>query len=334
MTGRRTTFGVTFPNRGALFGVTSAQEILRLSEVVDRSEDFASIWLGDSLFAKPRLESITLLSAIAARTRRVRLGPCCFASAPLRDPLVVAYQWATLDVISEGRTVFVPCLGTGIKGGGGGKFANEYKNMHVDPSARISRMEEMIPVLRKLWTEDDVTWQGPNFQFEGLSLAPKPVQKPCPPIWIASNVHEYTDDPRIFERAERRVARLADGWMTSVLTPEAFQTAWGRIQNYAREYGRDPAAMESCIHQQVNINEDRDAAREESIRFLEIYYDPLFARKSVDLWVSCGSVEQVAESLRGYVQAGVDVLTVRFTSWSQEAQLTRFMREVMPRVLR
>src|SRR5579872_5677749 len=97
--------GLTLPNRGVLFGVTTAAQMLEMAEIADRSEQFQSVWVGDSLFGKPRMESIALLSGIAARTKRVRLGPACMASFPLRDPVLLAYQWASLDLLSEGRTV-------------------------------------------------------------------------------------------------------------------------------------------------------------------------------------------------------------------------------------
>ena len=83
-------FGLSLPNRGVLFGATSVDELLALSEQAEASGAFDSIWVGDSLFAKPRLESLVLLGAIAARTRRVRLGTCCLSTFPLRDPILLA----------------------------------------------------------------------------------------------------------------------------------------------------------------------------------------------------------------------------------------------------
>ena len=83
-------YGLSLPNRGVLFGATSVDELLAVSEQADASGALDSIWVGDSLFAKPRLESLVLLSAIAARTRRVRLGTCCLSTFPLRDPIFLA----------------------------------------------------------------------------------------------------------------------------------------------------------------------------------------------------------------------------------------------------
>src|SRR5207253_10326703 len=93
-----------------LFAPTSVDALPAVSEQADASGAVDSIWVGDSLFAKPRLESLVLLSAIAARTRRVRLGTCCLSTFPLRDPLFLAAQWAALDHVSSGRPLPGACV--------------------------------------------------------------------------------------------------------------------------------------------------------------------------------------------------------------------------------
>ena len=102
-------FGLTLANRGVLLGVTTPAALLALAERAEGSGWFDSVWVGDSLFAKPRLDALTLLAAIAGRTRRVLLGPACLASFPLRHPLVFAYEWASLDQISGGRAALIVC---------------------------------------------------------------------------------------------------------------------------------------------------------------------------------------------------------------------------------
>ena len=104
-------FGLTLPQRGVFFGVTTVAEMLELAGRADANPLFGSVWVGDSLGAKPRPDSIALLGALAATTRRVRLGVGCMASFPVRDPLVFAYQWATLDLISNGRMLLAACTG-------------------------------------------------------------------------------------------------------------------------------------------------------------------------------------------------------------------------------
>src|SRR3954470_16417351 len=97
--------GLTLPNRGVLFGATTAEEMLTRAKVSDQSGAFQSVWVGDSLFGKPRMEAITLLAGVAAGTKHVRRGAACMASFTLRDPVQLAYQWASLDLLSQGRTI-------------------------------------------------------------------------------------------------------------------------------------------------------------------------------------------------------------------------------------
>src|SRR5208282_5207073 len=98
--------------RGMLFAKTSARkDIVELSKLVEEY-GYDAVWAGDSILAKPRLDSIAVLSAVAGATERVKLGTSCFASFPLRHPILLAYQWATLDQLSGGRTILVVCQGT------------------------------------------------------------------------------------------------------------------------------------------------------------------------------------------------------------------------------
>src|SRR5580698_7986565 len=109
-------FGFTLPQRGVFFGIASWPEMLKLAQDAEGSGAFDSVWIGDSVMAKPRPESIALLGALSAVTERVKLGVGCMASFPIRDPIVFALQWATLDLISNGRMWLATC--TGIVAGG------------------------------------------------------------------------------------------------------------------------------------------------------------------------------------------------------------------------
>jgi len=111
MASQKPKFGLTLPNRGVVIGATTVAEMIEMAEWADGSAAWDSVWVGDSIFAKPRLDAIALLGALAARTQHVRLGPACFASTPLRNALILAYQWASLDLMSGGRTIFVACQG-------------------------------------------------------------------------------------------------------------------------------------------------------------------------------------------------------------------------------
>ena len=98
-------WGLSLPNRGALFGLTEIDELIECAAVAEQSGVFESVWFGDSLIHKPRLEAITMLAALATHTKKVRLGTICMASFPVRHPVLLAIQWASLDQISKGRAI-------------------------------------------------------------------------------------------------------------------------------------------------------------------------------------------------------------------------------------
>ncbi len=317
--------GLTLPNRGVLFGVTTSDEMLELAEIADQSGAFQSVWVGDSLLGKPRMESITLLAGIAARTKHVRIGPACMASFPLRDPVLLAYQWASLDLLSGGRTVLVAC--SGIVEQEGAKVEGQL--YHVAPKDRVGRLIEWITLIRRLWTEENVTFEGKHYQCENVTVAPKPVAKPCPPIWIAANASG--DDPAVLERQHRRIARYADGFQTTVFAENGVADRIADVRQKAAELGRDPRAIETHAYHNINVNEDREAALEESKRFLDTYYVPqIFTRESVDGWTATGSPRECAEHLLRYRDAGFDEITLRITGWDQKGQLKRVIDEVLP----
>src|SRR5690348_8822894 len=149
-------FGLTLPNRGVLFGVTTPEQMLQMAQRADASDVFQSVWVGDSLLGKPRMESVGLLAGVAARTQRLRLGPACMASFPLRDPVLLAYQWASLDLLAGGRTVLVVC--TGIIPQAGGRIEGQLYGLQSRD--RVQRMLEWIELVKHLWTEDNVTFTG------------------------------------------------------------------------------------------------------------------------------------------------------------------------------
>jgi alkanesulfonate monooxygenase SsuD/methylene tetrahydromethanopterin reductase-like flavin-dependent oxidoreductase (luciferase family) len=319
-------FGLSLPNRGVLFGATSVDELLALSEQAEASGAFESIWVGDSLFAKPRLESLVLLGAIAARTRRVRLGTCCLSTFPLRDPIFLAAQWAALDQVSHGRMVLGACIGGSLPRE---KAEAEFAAFGVKLADRAPRLEEGMTILRRLWTEDHVTHEGRFWQFRDLTLEPKPVQTPCP-IWIATNPKPELTKSHVMDRAIRRVGLIGDGWMTDNTPVARFRERWTSIRQVARESGRPTGSMEAALHLMVNINDDRAAAFEESVKFLHTYYSPAMTREYIDSWLAYGPPAAVVEKIRAYVDAGCTTPILRFASWDQQGQLARALADVMP----
>ena len=329
--GNRPALGLSLPNRGVLFGYP-VEELLGAAVLAEQSGCFDSVWVGDNYLSKPRLEALVTLAAIAARTERVRLGTICLASFNLRNPLELAIQWASLDVISNGRTDLYVCLGAAASNGP--QFAAELEAFDRRSVHRVPRMVEGVELLRRFWGEDSVSFDGSFYKFDDVNALPKPVQQPMP-VGIAVNpghpAHGRALDPEVEERALRRVARIANGWQTDATPIEVFKDRWERIQSYAADYGRAGEVTQSCLHLMVNINEDEDRAYRESVEFLDRYYGVgAIPEAAVKLWLAVGPPGKVAGKIAGYIEAGCTTPVLRFCTPDQRGQIERCANEVVP----
>ncbi|MGH7353279.1 MAG: LLM class flavin-dependent oxidoreductase [Candidatus Rokuibacteriota bacterium] len=326
-------FGLILANRAVVLGAITARDLLDLTVAAEGASVFDAVWVGDSLLAKPRLESVTLLGALAGVTRRVRLAVGCMATFVHRHPVMLAHQWASLDALSDGRAWLAVCLG-GPSDANAAQAA-EHAVMGIPSTERVGRLEEGIVILRRLFGEKNVSHAGRFYTFDNVTLEPRPLQQPCP-VWIASNPTGLTwkggasASDAVVERSFRRVAKYADGWMTNKLSPDEFARQFSRIQAMAREEGRDPSRLGSALYHNVNINEDRQAALAESKKFLDTYYTANFSAKFVEQWTVAGSPKQCVEELRAYFAAGLGHMALRLTSWDQRGQFKRFLQEVAP----
>ena len=156
-------FGFSLPNRAVVFGLPT-RALLEAADCAEASGRFDSIWVGDNFLFTPRLESIVLLSAVAARTERVRLGTICMASFPLRNPLQLAIQWASLDLLSGGRTILAVCLGKGDREGP--RSAAEIAAFGVASRSRVTSRAEMATPSR------------PGFPPRGAAASDRMVVRP------------------------------------------------------------------------------------------------------------------------------------------------------------
>lgn len=319
-------FGLSLPNRAVLFG-TPVESLLKTAQQADETGLFDSVWVGDNLLSKPRLEAIVTLAAIAARTQRVKLGTICFASFPTRHPITLAIQWASLDLISEGRALLAVCIGGAASLGP--QFAAELKAMGIKSTERVGRLEEGIELLRRFWSEESVTHEGTYYRFNKVNVLPKSVQQPMP-ILIAVNPR-LNADPAVEERALRRVARLANGWQTDLTPVDVFRSRWQRVQSYAQEYGRADEMQQSMLHLMVNINDDAQAARQEAVDFFSHYYGlGVVDDAMVEQWLAYGPPEAVIEKISRYVEVGCTCPVLRFVAQDQLGQLERCASDVIP----
>ena len=268
------------------------------------------------------------LSAIAARTQQVRLGTICLASFPLRDPVLLAVQWASLDVLLHGRTVLAACIGSGAQDGP--QFAHELAVMGVKSHQRVGRLIEGVTLLRRLWTEERVTHTGKYYRYTDVALLPRPVQQPVP-ILIASNPKADRVEPAVIDRILRRVATYGDGWQTDATPVDTFRQRFDTIRTYASRLGRDVSQFESCLHLMVNINNDREQAYREATTFLTSYYGAgAVSRERTDLWLAYGPPEAVIKKIQAYLEAGCTTPVLRFVAPNLGEQLQRCISEVLP----
>ncbi|HUN58517.1 MAG TPA: LLM class flavin-dependent oxidoreductase [Candidatus Binataceae bacterium] len=322
MKSNRTSFGLTLPQRATLFGVGSWDHMLELAREADRNDLFDSVWVGDSVMAKPRPEPIALLGALTAATKRLRLGVGCMASFALREPVLFAEQWATLDFISNGRMQLAVCTGIGL----GGTSAKEGAIWGVPDSERGARMTENITICRRLWNEERVSFDGAFRSFVDASVNPKPIQRPCP-IWIAANPR-----PTLSGRPLRRVAEVADGWMLAQVWPGLFGTLWSKLSKHLAAAGKSANTFANIAYHNINVARDRASALAETRRFLNEYYGPVFSAEQAEGWTAAGTPAECIEDLNRLIRAGAKAITLRITGWNQNEQFNRIAAEVLPYV--
>jgi probable F420-dependent oxidoreductase len=312
-----TAFGFLLPTREIIMNqdVPNFREILDLTE---RAEDlgFDSVWVGDSVLARPRFEALTTLAAVAARTQRVRLGTAVLLPI-LRQPVVLANQVANLDLIANGRLI----LGVGI-GGNNASVAQEFAACGVPIARRIGMFEETITLMRRLWTEPEVTFQGRYFQVQSVRLGLRPLRQSGVPLWVAGSG----------DNALRRVLRLGDGWLPISSSPQAFTADWQRLQALGQEIGRDAHNLHRCLYTTLNVNADVAQAERELRAFIESYYSIPYEVQATRNGLCAGSAEQCIAWLKAFIAAGAQTIVIRFGSPDQTGQLARFAREILPHV--
>ena len=330
-------FGVNLNNREPL--IAPDYGMPELLDLAQRSEElgFESLWVGDSLFSKPRYEPISLLSAISQRTEHVRLGTACIVSSP-RNPLYLALEWATLDILSGGRTIFGPCAGNPEKG-----VRREFEALGLDFGRRFSIFEEGLEILRQLWIDGSVTHKGDVYDyddisfFSGTEMGPlMPIQRP-PPFWIVSNPRLVTDAKdekmvRTMKRACRRILKYGEGWMTCCRAqhPEELVEQLGYLRDVAAETGDDADRLVVSYQVTLNIGDSEEVARSAFDGYISQYYPELSKAMDLSNWGPVGTPDQIIEWFQTFREAGVDHFICRFGSLDQFGQVERFARDVLP----
>ncbi|MGH7846005.1 MAG: LLM class flavin-dependent oxidoreductase [Candidatus Binatia bacterium] len=247
-----------------------------------------SFWALDRI-VYDNLEPLTVLATAAAVTTRIRLGTSVLL-ASTRQPAILAKTAATLDFLSRGRLI----LGIGI-----GSREPDFAAAQVPFDHRGSRTAEAIQLMKKLWTGTPVSHEGKFFRLNNLSVGPKPVQSPHPPIWMGGGGTAA---------ALKRIARLADGFICGSSAIPNFASIWPKIENFAQEMGRSPAHIERAGLTFMALDDNRARAVEACRAYLERYYGSV--RVDIEKTYLAGSPESCAEKINALLQCGLNTLII------------------------
>lgn len=306
--------GLLLPTREAY--LSGAHDPARLIELAVEAEKlgFDSVWAGDSPIARPRLDALTLLAAVAARTARVRLGTAVLLAA-LRPPVIAAHALASLDRLASGRLVVGVGAGFPLPA-----TEAEFAAAGVPFKQRVGRLMETVAIWRSLWSaERPVDFEGRYWQLGQLEVEPKPVQAGGPPLWLAGSA------PRALERA----GASFDGWLPYPPTAAQYAEQLGSVRHAARHQRRSEAVT-PALYATILLEHDPALAEQRLGDYVQAYYGlPLEIMRQIQGFAA-GSAANVAEWLHRYIEAGARHIVLRLATLDDPLAMLRRAAEVIP----
>ena len=271
------------------------------------------------------LEPMSMLSALAGVTRTLKLGTLVLV-LPIRNPAYFAKEWATLDLLSGGRSI----LGVGV-----GWHEQEFELMGIPHKERGRRMNEMLELLMALWTEDNVTYEGKYYQVKDLTIDPKPAQQPHPPIWLGGGSmtfeKKYGQTVTNIEPVLKRIAKYAKTWVPHApASIDMISHDWEKILTFMSDLGRDPSDMSKVYNNWIHVLKKGEDP-ENAVKHFSVY-----SGMDLPYWQEyylCGEVEEVAEKIAARIKAlgGCEWIVLNPITWDEE-QLDTIANEVLPLV--
>ena len=259
---------------------------------------FDSVWIGDHIVMPgPSQEGYTLLAALAAASEKITVGARVIV-LPLRHPILNAKMAAQVDIISGGRFVF----GVGI----GGDYPPEFPSLGVPHKERGRRTDENLEVIRRLFQEDKVTYHGKYYQLDNVSLQPKPIQKPGPPIWVGGRT----------DAALKRTAKYGDAYFPFLTTVQGLKERLPQLHRYAKEYNRDLSNAPLGLVISTYVGPDHDTAHARAARA----GGPPGTRPTTDWnvmtdrYVAHGAAKDIIATLEQYIDVGVNHFVFNLSS--------------------
>ncbi|MBI4258716.1 MAG: LLM class flavin-dependent oxidoreductase [Thaumarchaeota archaeon] len=287
----KTEFGINLPQ----FHPYESTSLAPLGEFAEKVEalGFDSVWTLDRVFSSfPFLEPLSSLIYVAARTRRVKIGSAILMT-PLRTPSILAKTAATIDFLSGGRMI----LGVALGGNSG-----EYAASGVPLNERVARLIEGLRIMRLLWSENDVSFQGRFWSLNHVHISPKPVRESGIPVWMGGSQQGAS----VNDAAVKRAAKYGDGWLGAGSTSlDAFADSYLRFMKYAKEFERDLGKLVAAKRVYLHVDSDREKARGILEKTLSAFYGKRF---DVDGLCVYGSDKACAEQLTHFIEAGAQTL--------------------------
>ena len=315
MAGLAGTFGIAARNFTAYPEMPDAKALVEYGVKMEEL-GYDSIWVWDHVLLGvepnfPIIEALTLLTAIAARTRKIKLGTGVLV-LPMRNPVILAKQLSSIDLLSDGRLIL---------GAASGWYRREFNAVGVPFEQRGKIMDENLDILTRFWTEDMVKGEWTYHNIPAGVMYPKPVQKPRPPILIGGYV----------DRVLKRAALNGDGWLTYFYRPESFAKSWAKIRDFAKEGGKDPDTLLNGAQLPIMVGKSRAAIESDMMEWLGKEWDYASWSESTKDSAILGTVDECVEQLKAHLAVGVQKLI--FVPYKyQMDQIEIIAREIIPRL--
>jgi alkanesulfonate monooxygenase len=314
MAGKPITFGIAMRNFQTYPELPDAAALIdygvRMEEL-----GYESLWVWDHILLGvdphfPIIDSLSLLTAVAARTKTIKLGTGILV-LPLRNPVVLAKTLSSIDQISNGRLVL---------GMAAGWYKREFDAVGIDFHKRGKIMDQNLEILTRLWTEDMVEGEYPPHNLRNAVMFPKPVQQPRPTILIGGYV----------DRALKRAAVSGDGWLTYFYKPEAFTKSWDKIRAFAEEAGKDPNSLKNCNQLPIMVGKRSDVEGPMN-EWLQSEWDFASWSDSTADSAIMGTPDECVEQLQAHIDVGIQrIIFVPYKYQSEQVEI--IAKEVIPKL--
>ena len=315
MTTLHNTFGIAVRNFTAYPEMPDARALVEYG--VKREElGYDSLWVWDHILLGvdpnfPIVDSLTLLTAIAARTTRIKLSTGILV-LPLRNPVLLAKQLSTMDQLSNGRLLMAMAVGW---------YKREFDAAGIPFEQRGRIMDDNLEILKRFWMEDKVDGEWTNHKVSAGVMYPKPVQKPRPPLLIGGYV----------DKVLKRAAEKGDGWLTYFYKPESFAISWEKLRNFAAEAGKNPDELMNGAQLPIMVGKSRKDVEGPMMEWLNRDFD--IAQGSLSTMDSAimGTVDECVAQLKEHLAVGVQkIIFVPYKYQMDQCEI--IAKEIIPKL--